>query len=308
MQSVSVWAGIRRVAMIAFAALACGACMSGCAAASGFPDRTESVEAELSQLQGYFADDIWARYNEKTGREKQEYRDLVVHSRLRAIDLQYGIFVRNVTGGRLGFNVSGDLAVLGLSAAGTLVPTASTKAILAAISGGIVGTRAVIDKEVFYDQTVPVLFQTMAASRRALVVRVRDGLGLVPEEYGLAQALADLEDYYHAGTFLGATIEINNAAGNKATKAEAHLTKLYTVNFSAVQRDAQRDVIREWLLGRDDEARAAVLTPRRVPEAMAWLEQRGWLGDSPTPVTWIESATREQLDQFISEVINKKNP
>lgn len=300
----SVWACSCRLAVIVVSAVVCGAGMSGCTAASGFPDRTESVEHELAQLQPYFADNIWKTYNEKTGRKRQEYRDEVANSRLRAIDLQYGIFVREVTGGRIGYNVSGDIAVLGLSAAGTLVPTASTKAILAAISGGIVGTRAVIDKEVFYDQTVPVLFQTMAASRRAVLVQIRKGLGARPEEYGLAQALADLEDYYHAGTFIGAIIEINNAAGNKATNAEEELTQQYEVAFSAVHRE-KRDTIREWLLARDDEARAAELTPERVRAAMAWLVQRGWLGDSPTPVTWIESATREQLDQFIAEVVNK---
>lgn len=305
MQERSVWAGVRRVLMVAFGVVACGVGMSGCATASGFPDRAESVEAQLAQLQTYYTDDVWETYNGKSGRAKREYRDEVVHSRMRAIDLHYGIFVRQVTGGRMGFNVSGDLAVLGLSAAGTLLPTASTKAILAAISGGIVGTRAVIDKEVFYDQTVPVLFQTMAASRRAVLVRIRDGLGLVPEQYGLPQALADLEDYYHAGTFLDAIIEINNAAGTKATQAEADLTQLYEIKFSSVHR-SQRDAIREWLLARDDETRAAELTPERVREAMAWLTQRGWLGGSPTPLTWIESATREQLDQFITELINKQ--
>ena len=195
----------------------------GCAALDGYPARQDDLRGQLAQLDRYFADDVLREfYVTRAGdpTAQRDWRDEVVHGRLRAIDLHYAEFVRNASGRRIAGNTAADLAVLGLSAAGSLVPAAETKAVLAAISGGVVGARGIIDREVFYEKTLPLLLQAMEAGRNRQLARIHVALADGPERYSLLQALADVEGYYHAGTFPAAIVALSQMTGAQARAAE----------------------------------------------------------------------------------------
>ena len=68
--------------------------------------------------------------------QRQSCRDQITYARIRYIDISYQQFRRQVFLEINGSNAAADITILGLGAAGALVGTATTKAILAAISAG----------------------------------------------------------------------------------------------------------------------------------------------------------------------------
>ena len=111
-------------------------------------------------------------------------------------------------------NIGADWAVLGLNAVASVVGGAGTKAALAATSGGIVGAKGSVDKNLFYEKTMSVLLAEMRASRRAVMVRIRKGLTLSTRDYALTAALADISEYFSSGSIPGATAAVSANTGS----------------------------------------------------------------------------------------------
>jgi hypothetical protein len=67
----------------------------------------------------------------------------------------------------------------------------------------------------------------MMAQRKAVLVRIRDGLmNKSDEQYPLAQGLADLEEYYYAGTIPGAITGVVKTAGAESQRNDRLLETL----------------------------------------------------------------------------------
>ncbi len=194
--------------------LGLGLLTSGCDSIRGYPKRVVSEKAELSMLLPYFTDNVLELYDGKPDEAtKREYRDEVVNARLRAIDIEFDIFERSINAQKNASQIGTDWAVLGLSGAGAVASGAATKAILAAISGGVTGAKLSWDKTLYYEKTMPALIAQMEASRTEQLVNIRLGLAQSSTNYPLAQALVDVDNYYKAGTLPGAVIAVNNSAG-----------------------------------------------------------------------------------------------
>lgn len=102
--------------------------------------------------------------------------------------------------------------------------------ILSGATAAVIGARESVDKNAFFDQTMPALMTKMIAQRRSVLVGIRDGLlNKTDAQYPLAQGLADLEEYYHAGTIPGAITGVVQSAGAEAAEADKQL--LETVEF-----------------------------------------------------------------------------
>ena len=117
--------------------------------------------------------------------------------------------------------------MLGLSGAGAVLVPATTKGILAAISGFVTGGKASIDKNLLFDKTVLVMLGRMDALRKAALVTVQTGLKSTEwKSYPLSEALVDVEAYYAAGTIPSAINNINADTGEKLKKSEGELRDL----------------------------------------------------------------------------------
>jgi hypothetical protein len=149
--------------------------------------------------------------------ERRSCRDLITYARMRYIDINYEEFRRRVFQDVNGGNAATDIAVLGLNAAGTLVPGATTKAILAAISGGLVGSKGIIDKDVLYNAGIQTLILKMDADRVAVRQRITENLKQNEDVYSFEAAELDTGDYYRVGTLTNALITLQGAAGAALT-------------------------------------------------------------------------------------------
>src|SRR6266536_3891708 len=136
---------------------------------AGSPDSSIG-EADLQVYGAYFVPavvmDCIRRF--RATPERRSCRDLITYARMRYTDIKYQEYRHRVFLEVNGGNAATDITVLGLNAAGTLVPGATTKAILHAISGGLVGAKGIIDKDVLYNAGIQALILKMDADRAAI--------------------------------------------------------------------------------------------------------------------------------------------
>ena len=242
--------------------------LSGCAGISGNPQRSANIETELQSLRNYFTPTVITTYSSKLNdASKKEYRDEVISARIRAIDLNYNEFIKNISEETKKLNIGSDSAVLILGSLGAVSTVTSTQAILAATSATITGVKASIDKNAYYDSTLLALVSQMQASRKQILVNIYTGLELEVKNYSLMRALIDIEDYFQAGTIIGAVSEINKASGVQKSKAEVELSSILKGTY---QKDKAGDAIRAFWKpdGKNVDA-------NNVAKLKAWMKTNG---------------------------------
>jgi hypothetical protein len=205
------------------ALLFCSVSAFGCASYHGYPNRYSNVKKDLDALALDFSGKQISACEQ--AREKA-CRDLITNSAIRAIDLQFDDFRQQLFRSSGAINLGSDIAVLGLSAGGALLVPATTKAILAAISGVVTGSKASIDKNLLYDKTVLIMLGRMEALRKDQFLLIQKGLRTEWNSYPLSAALVDVEGYYNVGTIPAAINSINAQTGQKLKETEDELKAL----------------------------------------------------------------------------------
>jgi uncharacterized protein YcfL len=201
---------------------------TGCASITGYPSRSTNTKDDMSALAIYNKSEVIAFYNAssnsvRNGKTQKDYRNEVVNGRLAAIDIQYNLYQQSLYEEGIGTNILTDWVVIGLGGATTVVGGAATKAALGAAITGITGAKVSIDKNAYFDKTLPALVAKMQATRKEVLVRLRTGLNKDVDVYPLTQALVDLEDYYNAGTIPGAIAGVTASANADGKKADEEL-------------------------------------------------------------------------------------
>ena len=221
--------------------------IAGCSSVGGFPERPESIDDKLTKLQEmYFQPkaDVLGEYSEKSGEERRTYRNEVVHGRLLALDMQFGLFKESIYKEGVTSNLTIDVLEATFGAAGTAVKGAEASRILSALSGVTSGTGTAINKNLYYERTLPALLAVMDAKRDEIRGEILTGLTLTDADYPLGRALTDLERYLHAGSIPGAIGEVIAAAGKIKAGAEEMLTMVRDEAFAAARaQEGVRELI-----------------------------------------------------------------
>jgi len=203
-----------------------GSLISGCAPIryGGAPEPSFDLETDLAQLEEHFgsATSISDFYTNPSVAARNKFVD----GRLVMMNIQYIRFITELTSDKQLFDSAAEMLVLSLSLAATGFTPASTKTILSAIAAGVIGSKDIVDKNFFFEKSVPALIATMDAQRIKVLVRILDGRTQALDEYSLTEALADLYDYYYAGTLFGA---LNVIHAEAAMKQEAQQAKIFEI-------------------------------------------------------------------------------
>ena len=185
--------------------------VTGCAGIDSAPPRFGTEANALKAADAYFYG-ILRRYLAAPPQKQKEIRNGFIETRAALVDQGYAGFRQTLYTQRVGMNVGVDLATLGLNAVGAVTGSVPAKTGLHALSGGLIGSKASIDKNVFFDRTMPALLAQMEAQRSTVRLRLLGGMMVGPDRYPLMQARADLEEYYVAGTLVGAIGSITTQA------------------------------------------------------------------------------------------------
>jgi hypothetical protein len=199
--------------------------LCACQTFGGQPPRPFDTQAQIKTLASKF--DASTISNCKG----QECRDDIVLGQVRAIDLVFSEFERDVLKTSEQINVIGDSVIAILGAAGTVTGGESAKSILAAISTSVTGTKGAFDKNVYFQKSAHVLIGRMRALRKEALVPIRTGILQPADKYPLSQALLDVESYFVAGTVPSAVLDIDKGSEDKKTEAEDKVQDMLTLSY-----------------------------------------------------------------------------
>jgi hypothetical protein len=154
----------------------------------------------------------------RCGLDQEQYRNYVIGAYLAAANDRYGEFTRRLRLQSRGSSVALDIGALGLSAGASLAGE-RTANVLGAIAAALGGTRATLEREVYFDRTVPALIGAMEAARTRLRAVILAGLRKPANEYPLEAAWTDVQAYEAAATLDNAVQAITEDAANRVTDA-----------------------------------------------------------------------------------------
>ena len=237
--------------------------LSGCAATSGFPDRPEPIDKKLMSLQAkYFlpGKDVLAEFEQVDESVKRRYRDKVIHGRLLALDMQYGLFKQAIYEEGVSANLTIDTLGVVVGAAGAAVTGSDGSRALSALSGGISGTGTAINKNLYYERTLPALLALMDAKRDEVRAEILTGMTLDHIAYPLGHALTDLERYLQAGSIPGAISEVLTTAGETKADAEAQISIVRNDAFVDAKAQERIDKLLDLVAQLPENAALQILT------------------------------------------------
>jgi hypothetical protein len=161
-------------------------------------------------------------------------RNEILTDIIALIDQNYLVFEDRYYGSDALVNFGGDVATLGLTGVSSVTGTAHLKSVLSAIATGTTGIKTSYQKNFFDQQTRSAIVQKMRAGRADQLALIQDvdhmkapvvcpsggcptvGTGSsahVVAPYSLESGLSDVEQYYEAGSIIGALQSIATSAG-----------------------------------------------------------------------------------------------
>ena len=271
---VSFWVGrIARALKVAF--WLCPVLLAACASVTEYPKNPEPT-GTLSTLQtkyfGPTADDAYNNLkptDSNYSQERKALRDEIVNNRVRAYDIEFSKFQRALSSDANGLSLGGDLSALVLSGLGSATGSAATKAALAAASGGVIGAQGVINKDLYFKQTVPALIAQMEANREKVKLAIFNHLSDSDADYPLSRAESDLEGLNDAGSLPNAVSNITQQSSEQKNAADALMQSVHTLTFSSTSSSTK---LNAWLF------------PNGVLDSGHATMPQAWLTSQPEPV------------------------
>lgn len=195
------------------------------------------------QFQGLLVKALVKKYSKPnaipTGSVSFEERNRILNDFIYLTDVNFHKFTAAIYQGRALFETGNDITLLGLSGAGALVPAAATKAILAAIAGGIAGAHVSINKNFFQERATAALIAKMEASRKSVLAQILKSMKESVADYPLSRGFSDITDYYNAGTIIGALNDIATVSGEEKIKAQAQINTITDLTFQSDKATAE---------------------------------------------------------------------
>ncbi len=223
-------------------------------------------------------------------------RNRLQNKAIAVIDQRFYAFVRDLAADRADSSASVAGTTMGASIAGAFVKSVKAKTNYALFAAGMVGAFGIVDKNYFYEKTVPALVAAMRASRAKVQLRVKHAQSEQIEQYNGVAALQDVEDYYAAGTLLAAISDVTARAETEANATLADVRELPVPTDAEVNR---RKSISQAILGVKDAAKLtqanAALKALGLPEQANPKDARAALVKAlrprtPERVTVVEKA------------------
>jgi hypothetical protein len=206
---------------------------SGCASFDGFQRHPEPssvpIEARRALYYGPNADDD---YYKAAPASRQPLRDKLVYGKMQVLEDDFQDFEQSLNSAGNYISIGGDLTALALSGAAAVTGTAATKSALAAASGGIVGAQGAINKDIYYQKTLPALIAQMQANRAKVVLEITQNLKQSDVAYPLSAAELDLQALREAGGLLSAVNDISQQATAQKNTSNAEIQKLQSLTFA----------------------------------------------------------------------------
>lgn len=223
--------------------------LSACASFDGAQEPVLTADSiAQSVVKNYDVTAALEKYHKAPLLEQKGYRNRALSLWLMAIDARYDTFRRDLSRSRKGSNVTLDTLTLGLTSIGSFAGDAAEE--LAAAATGVGGAKATLDRELYFERTLPVLVAQMDAERLKLRGRIIEGMGREVANYSLEEGFADLWRYQSAGSLDRAIAAAAKDAANSVEQADFDYSLAVDLCLpDATLVEARREIGRKLLAG-----------------------------------------------------------
>ncbi len=168
---------------------------------------------------------------------------------MRAYNIEFDNFEKNLWAEGNIITTGGDLIALVLAGLGATTGSAGTKAALSAATAGVVGAQAAINRDLYYQRTLPALLAQMEANRANVELTVLNGLAKSDSEYPLYKAEIDLESLKNAGSMPSAISVITQKSSQDNQSAQKQLAALFTATVVDDATQTRKVAINQYVRG-----------------------------------------------------------
>lgn len=198
--------------------------LAACASLAGAPPRVIGAAQSVTMANRYPMDDSIIRFHasepaRRYGLTPKQFRDMVITVHLNAADAQYFDFKTRVSSERREIGLGLDLVLLGFTNYASVARPGIVND-LSAAAAGFAGARGALDRNVYFDRSLPALLASMDAQRLQVRTRIAEGLRRSETDYPLDRAFDDVNAYQAAGTLDGAIQNITAQAVQERQEAE----------------------------------------------------------------------------------------
>jgi len=169
----------------------------------------------------------------------QLIRNELIENALPFIDSAYIDFITDIQAGRDRTNFIADLVELGASAAIGITNGERPLQILGVGLTAIRGGRRSADANFYKDTATPILISKMDGNRAKVRATILSRETKPVTEYPLGAAVADIVDYYNAGTLVRAFTELAKDTAVQTQASEDQVLRLKGVTISRVATEAE---------------------------------------------------------------------
>jgi hypothetical protein len=222
-------------------AIALGSGLAGCAGIRGvqqqvtLDDLTRGVCPTPEELTAFSSSDATARGGLTSG----AYRDKIIGQCIIAADRKFADFTGDLRTESTSVKLGVDLATLTLAGLGAVGNGAKD---MAAATTGLIGAGAAVDKDVYFDKTLPALVSAMNVSRNEILAKIQKAQHDDPTgaAYSMANAAHDIWDYQNASNLDNAIKQLTNVVGQAEAQTAGVVQPLFTVGVVAAPLQAVR--------------------------------------------------------------------
>jgi hypothetical protein len=201
------------------------------------PDKVQTKD-EIAKALAQVAKDYRTHADSGQFAQAKIDRNRFVFTIMGQIEASYGDFEHSFRSRRAAVETITDAALLGVSAAATVVGEAGIKDMLSAASVAGNGTRLSAEKNFFNDEGTIALLTQMRASRSTIEAQIIKRCGDEVTSYSLEEAWKDLNRYVNAGSVESAMIQLAANAGSQNVAAQQKLEDaIASVTVAASQQN-----------------------------------------------------------------------
>ena len=234
--------------------------VAGCASYRGAPDTIEmtTTDAHTGQTTAVVvgdncpSDQTVADFVSNTrapaGITKRSWRDMIIGDCIARADSKYSAFIVGLHKEGTATNLGFDLAAITLTGVGAVASKASANAVSAA-STGVIGAGAAINKDLFYQKTIPAIIAQMDANRAEIYGSIKKSEQVDEATYTLTDAQHDIRDYVEAGSIDAAVSKITTSAQQASVDAQGQVKALLLVGVVDPQTQGFRAKLSKCIKG-----------------------------------------------------------
>lgn len=282
-----------------FAAVALAILLAGCTSFSGSPQPVITIAQAQTLISGNLPNEVITRMAPMTPDQRTIERNRVIASYMMAADSKYDQFRRDISQNVKGGNVAFDLATLGLTGLASQWKRAADE--LAAGANVVAGGRATINRELYFEKTLPTLLSLMDSSRLTVRADILRGLAQPETVYTIQDAYSDIWRYQAAASIDGAIQQAAAAASEKAQEAEIDYSK--AVSYCTVPQAVATE--RQTIMWRleDIAAEAETAAPDRAQAARQQIQQAALAAGVQGAVLSTDAATTNTQLKSIADYL-----